>query len=281
MKLVKASDGHIHDRFVGLYPALNVVNPKQKQQLTDLLYDVFRPELIKRLASVGEQNEAELIDRIIELTRLKKPIAGWQSIGTPKPTERACRFHSFDPLRDEDKVHPRVFERFRTAKLPAGMDGWYRPEFDDSQWKSGTAPVGVGEFKAHGHGRMWTATPDYFFENHSNWGEGEFLLMRTAFDVADTDCDYYRVRILTARGYTIYLNGKMIKSYPWTAHYPQYVKVMLTNSVRKHLKKGRNALAVYGMVGYEKDKQTGEYHPIGQMDIWIEGLRKDELGLTK
>jgi len=28
------------------------------------------------------------------------------------------------------------------------------------------------------------------------------------------------------------------------------------------------------MVGYEQDKETGDYHPLGQMALTIEGLKK-------
>ena len=281
IQILSAKDGEIEDRFVGLYPALAALAPQQRKRLADILFDDFRPELVKRLATVDAKTESNVIDMIIDLAKLKKPAAGWQPIGMPKPTDRVWRYHSFDPLTDKDKVHPRLFERFRTATPPTGMDKWYSPEFDDSRWKSGATPIGVGEFQAHGHGRMWTATPDHFFENNADWGDGEFLLMRTTINVTDRDYDYCRIRILSARGYTIYLNGNMIKSYPWTAHYPQYVMIVLTDSVGKHFKKGSNTLAVYGMVGYEKDKETGEYHPIGQMDVSIEGLKKADLGLEE
>jgi len=279
LSILRAADGHVQDRYVGLYPALGTLAPQQKKRLADILFDDFRPELIKRLEAGDKKNESALIDTIVDLTRLKKPIGGWQAIGTPEPAKRVWRYHSFDPSAQKDKLHPRLFERFRTATLPTGMDKWYLPKFDDSKWESGAAPIGVGEFKAHGHGRMWTATPDHSFKNNSDWGDGEFLLMRTTFETADAglDYDYYRIRILSARGYTIYLNGNMIKSYPWTAHYPRYVKIVLTDSVRKHLTKGPNTLAVYCMAGYEQDKKTGEYHPIGQMDLSIEGLKKRDL----
>ena len=72
-----------------------------------------------------------------------------------------------------------------------------------------TTPIGKGHFIAHGHGRAWTATPDFYFKNNSVWGKGEFLLARTKFEVTDAelDYDYYRISLLTAKGYTIYLNG--------------------------------------------------------------------------
>jgi hypothetical protein len=280
MTILKAPDGHISDRYVGLYPALKIQTPQQQKRLTDIIFNDFRPLLIERLASVEDKTtESKLLDMIIDLNRLKKQVAGWQAIGTPKPAERIWRYHSFDPLTEKDKVHPRVWERFRTATLPTGMDKWFKPQFDDSKWESGTTPIGVGHFIAHGHGRGWTATPDHFFENNSVWGDGEFLLARTPFDVTDAELnyDFYRIWLLTSRGYTIYLNGNKIRSYPWSSHFPRYEKIMLTDADRKHLKKGANTLAVYCIAGYEKDEGTEDYHPIGQIDISIEGLKKSTI----
>ena len=94
---------------------------------------------------------------------------------------------------------------------------------------------------------------------------------------ADFDYDFYRIWLLTAKGYTIYLNGNKIKSYPWFSHFPKYEKIMLGNKEIKHLKKGVNTLAVYCIAGYEKDKKTEEYHAIGQIDISIGGLKKTDL----
>jgi hypothetical protein len=281
MRIVKAKDGHLSDRFIGLYPALGRVPPQQKERLAAILFNVFRPELIKRFATLKKGTESGLLDMLVDLTRLKKEIAGWEAIGSPKPAERIWRYHSFDPLAEKDKLHPRVGppKRLRDVTLPAGMDKWYMPDFDDSTWKSGKAPIGVGVFKAHGHGRGWTARPDHSFKNNSDWGDGEFLLMRTSFDVTDLDHDYYRIRILSDQGYHIYLNGRKIHTFVWFQHVPNYRQIMLTGKETRHLKKGANTLAVFGNVRYEKDGSTGDYHPIGQLDLLIEGLKKGELGL--
>ena len=281
LSILTATDGKVQDRYVGLYPALQTVDPQQKKQLADILFDSFRPELIKRLDAVDEKDKSQLIDMVVDLTKLKKQIGGWQAVGSPTPTERIWRYHSFDPPTEKDKLHPRVEKRFRDVTLPAGMDKWYMPGFDDSKWKSGAAPIGVGVFKAHSHGVMWTATPNRSFKNNSDWGDGEFLLMRTTFDVTDLDYDYYRIRILSDQGYHIYLNGKKIHSFGWFQHFPRYEQIMLSDVIRKNLKKGANTLAVYCNVRYEQDKKTGDYHPVGQMDLWIEGLKKNELGLKK
>lgn len=277
MKVVSASDGHIQDRFVGLYPALQVLPIQQQKRLTDILFDVFRIELIKRLADQDKEDKSKLIDMILDLTKLKREVKGWQAIGSPRPTDSLWRYYSFDTVVEKERVPPLTWERFRTATPPSGLEKWMVPEFNDTAWKQGKTPIGVGDFKAHGHGRMWTATPDHAFKNNSDWGPGEFLLMRTTFELSDVDYDYYRLNLLTAKGYTIYLNGKPIKSYPWSAHFPKYEKIMLDTSAVKQLKKGTNTLAVYAMVGYEKDEKSEALHAIGQMDLSIEGLKKKDL----
>lgn len=285
MNVVKAKDGHLQDRFIGLLPALDQVPADQKQRLTDTLYDVFRPELTRRHEAAAKP-DPKLIEMIVELTRLKKKIAGWQPIGTPAPTGRTWRFRSFDPVREEEKLHPRIGPPMRLREenaltLPEGMDGWFKPGFDDSGWNSGKAPIGKGKFMAHGHGRGWTYRPNFFHENNSDWGDGEFLVMRTTFDVDDLDYDYFRLNILSDQGYHIYLNGQRIHSYGWFSHIPEHRRVMLGKNELKHLKKGTNTLAVRGVVRYEKDKETEEYHPVGQMDLSVEGLKNEVLELEK
>jgi hypothetical protein len=281
MKLVRNKDGDLDDRFIGLYPALETLPTEQKKRLTDILFDVYRPELIRRHDAAKDDEDGKLIDMIIDLTRLKKPVTGWQAIGAPPPTERIWRYYSFDPLTEKDKRDPRLGERFRDVALPPGLEKWYSPEFDDSKWQSGRAPVGVGVFKAHGHGRMWTATPDHSFKNNSEWGNAEFLLMRTAFDVADLDNDYYRISILADQGYHIYLNGQKIHTYVWFSHFPRYHQIMLTGKETRHLKKGANTLAVYTNARHEKDPQTEKNHLVGQIDLFLEGLKKKEIGIAR
>jgi len=281
MKIVKDQDGEVSDRFVGLYPALETLPPGQKMKLSGILFDVFRPELIRRHEAAKDAADCKLLDRIIDLTKLKKQVAGWHAIGEPAPAERIWRYYAVDPLTEKEKLHPRESNRFRDIALPPEMANWFSPGFDDSHWKSGHTPIGVGVFKAHDHGRMWTATPDHSFNNNSDWGEGEFLLMRTTFNVTDLDDDYYRLNILADQGYHIYLNGHKIHSFPWLEHFPKYVQIMLGEQQIRYLKKGVNTLAVYCNVRYEQDAQTMNYHPVGQMDLFLEGLKKTEIDLTR
>ena len=160
----------------------------------------------------------------------------WKPVGKPLPEERTWRFMTIAPTEQKDKLQKYDGRRFRDITLPAGMENWYAPDFDDSQWTSGKAPIGKGVWKHSG------ITLDTF---PSAWGEGEFLLMRTTFDVEDLDCESYRIAIVARQGYHVYLNGQKLHTYIWWADKPQYGSLVLKADQTKFLKKGKNVLAVY------------------------------------
>jgi hypothetical protein len=56
---------------------------------------------------------------------------------------------------------------------------------------------------------------------------------------------------------------------------------MLTEPLKKHLKKGANTLAVHCNVRFEQDRETATYHRVGQIDLSIEGLKTQDLRLEK
>ena len=97
--------------------------------------------------------------------------------------------------------------------------------------------------------------------------------MRTTFEVDAVDCDSYRLSILARQGFRVYLNGHEIHTYVWWKDMPHYRPIVLDAGQIKHLKKGTNVLAAYGNVEY--DNKTHE--PCGQMDLFIEGLKKSDL----
>ena len=259
IRLVATPNSNREGRPYGLYTLLEKLSPDRRAELTDILFGSYRPELVKRLKASEGQDRA-LIDTIIDLTKLKKPVAGWRAIGQPKPADRVWRFMSFDP-QEKDKRHPREKKRFRNVSLPAGLEKWYTPEFDDSKWESGSAPIGKGLFK-----RGKTT-----FKSNSDWGDGEFLLMRTTFELDALDCDSYRISVLASQGFHVYLNGHRIHTYIWWKNMPHYRLIMLGPGEIKHLRRGTNVLAVYTNTEYPKGV------PMGQIDLYLEGLRNEDL----
>jgi hypothetical protein len=185
----------------------------------------------------------------------------WKPIGKPLPEERTWRFTTIDPTQNKDKIEKYDSRRFRDITLPDGMENWYMPDFDDSQWTAGKAPIGKGTWKHSG------IKLDKF---PSAWGTGEFLLMRTTFDVDELNFDSYRISILARQGFHVYLNGQKIHTYIWWADNPRYRSIVLEKEQIQYLKKGTNVLAVYANDQY--DLNSPEHY--GAIDAQIEGITK-------
>jgi hypothetical protein len=183
----------------------------------------------------------------------------WKPVGKPLPEERNWRFITIDPTEKKDKLEQYTDRRFREITLPAGLENWSLPDFDDSKWMEGGAPIGKGVWKHNG------ITLDKY---PSTWGEGEFLLMRTAFEVDDLNFREYRIAILARQGFNIYLNGHRIHTYIWWQDHPCYSSIVLTQDQMKFMKKGRNVLAAYA------NDQYGPNAPehYAALDLRIEGI---------
>ena len=151
--------------------------------------------------------------------------------------------------------------RFREITLPAGMENWHMPEFDDSKWTTGKAPVGKGAWKHNG------ITLDKF---PSPWGKGEFLIMRNTFEVEDPDFESYRIAILARQGFKVYLNGHEIHTYIWWQDHARYSSIVLNADQVQFLKKGKNVLAAYANDQYEENSPER----YAALDLWVEGITK-------
>jgi len=252
--LVAAPNSNPENPKHGLYTLLPKLPDDSREKLEDILFEVYLPELKRRMKEDG--GDDSLLGTVIDLAKIRNPEVGWKPVGSPLPPERMWRFISFDPVREKDKKHPRKKRRFRDVKLPEGLEKWYMPEFDDSKWNKGHAPIGKG---VHKYDKI-------SFENRSEWGDGEFLLARTSFNLDAVDCDRYRVKILCKQGFHIYLNGKKIHTYVWWKDKPHY---RLLKFDKSHLRKGKNVLAFYGNVEYLKGDAN---KPAGQVDLYIVGL---------
>ena len=251
----------------GLYLTLDNLDLEQRGKLSSLLFTDYRLELVKRLKTATDDRE-DMIDTISDLLRLKNPAGGWQILGQPEPADRKWRFLSFDPQPEE--VMPQGEKhRFRDVSLPQRLETWYAPEFNDTAWKSGKAPIGVGVFKGMDpdHDTVQGKT----IANQSAWGKGEFLLMRTTFKLESVDWGIVRIRVLMKQGYRLYLNGNEISMDEWGSDKPGYRPIMLDSGQAQNLKKGINVLALYCDVEYLNGK------PLGQADVYLEGLNKKDL----
>jgi hypothetical protein len=177
------------------------------------------------------------------------------------------------PPKKKDKLETYEDRRFRDITLPAGMENWHMPDFNDRKWTTGKAPIGKG---------LWDHSGITLNKFPSTWGKGEFLLMRTTFEVDSLNFDSYRIAVLARQGFRIYLNGQEIHtyiwwqdrpqygSYIWWQDRPQYGSIVLEEEQIKHLKRGKNVLAIYANDQYSPD--SPEHY--AAIDVWIEGITK-------
>ncbi len=195
------------------------------------------------------------------LDRERKWDQFWKPVGKPLPEERDWRFVTIDATETKDKLEGFTDRRFRDITLPAEMKNWYLPDFDDSHWLVGKAPIGKGTWNHSG------ITLDRF---SSVWGKEEFLLMRSTFDVDSLNEEAYRLAILARQGFHVYLNGHKIHTYIWWKDQPQYRSIVLDKEQSQYLRKGKNVLAVYANDQYS----PGSPAHYAALDVWIEGITK-------
>ena len=84
-------------------------------------------------------------------TRSGNGISTGRPIGKPLPQERTWRFVTVDATETKDKLEEFTDRRFRDITLPTAMKNWYMPDFDDSQWTSGKAPIGKRRVETQRH----------------------------------------------------------------------------------------------------------------------------------
>ena len=195
-------------------------------------------------------------------------VAGWKVVGSPPQKERVWRFTSVEPSIEKDKLSQKEKKRFRDITLPTELKDWYKPNFNDSKWERGRAPIGKGNWKFRGGSLV---------KYRAEWGKGEFLLMRTTFNIDKLDYIAYRLAALSRQGYHVYLNGYKLQTYIWWKDKPHYMVWNIADNKAKYLKRGKNVLAVYA---------NSEYHgkaraPFGVVDMVIEGITKNDLEYVK
>jgi len=228
-------------------------------------WDYEMESLLGKKAEISRRFGAAYLltnDGVIEAPEASGP--GWEPIGSPKPADRVWRFMSFDPQIKANLLPKNEKKRFRNVTLPGGLAQWHTPGFDDSKWSSGKAPIGKGVWR---HRTIGKGTVQFT----SDWGAGEFLLMRTIFTVDSLDYESYRLSILARQGFNVYLNGHKIHTYIWWKDEPFYRPIALEPQHVKHLKKGVNVLAAYANVEYAR--RTHEPH--AAIDLAIEGITKE------
>jgi hypothetical protein len=218
---------------------------------------------VKQILNVGHLiGKDGLIERLLEEGK------GWELVGEPIHTNRKWKYTSFEAKNEKDKMELKQKKRFRSITLADQYKNWTSLQYDDSQWTEGLAPIGKGKWKHRDF-----PIPKY----HSEWKDGEFLLMRTTFDVKNLEYENYRLCVFARQGFDIYLNGHKIHRYIWWRDDPHYRAIPLTDEHIQYLKKGKNVLAVYTNCEYNRKSKA----PFGCVDVLLEGISKENLSYVK
>lgn len=102
---------------------------------------------------------------------------------------------------------------------------WMMPGYSDKSWETGTAPFGT----RNGHPATEWNTKDIWMRRHFNMG--------------DITPDQLLLHMRHDDNVEVYINGEMVYSCNcWTNGYDNYP---LADSIKKHLKKGDNVLAIH------------------------------------
>ena len=140
----------------------------------------------------------------------------WKPFG-PEMKEAAWDFFSFDPLGSAAPADPKAKPpETVTIPAPAGMEGWFTPDFDARKagWKTGSAPFGESnetfvfpEWAEHMRANREPKSPC----DHA------VLLLRQRFDLPKLAAGHrYRIRVAGSahnnmgEGYSIHANGRLI-----------------------------------------------------------------------
>jgi len=227
---------------------------------TETFWDFAIEEALPKKQTISKmQDTAHDVGKDGRMVKPEKGVPGWELLGEPELNQRVWRYTSFNPQLAKDKMPVGDAKRFREVTLPQGLNNWFMPEFDDSQWSTGQAPIGKGIWKRGGK----------TVANNADWEKGEFLLMRTKFEVDQLDkYAQYRLSVLARQGFHIYLNGHKIHTYIW---WQNNRSIVLSEKEIKHLKKGTNVLAAYANHHCDKRQPT----PYASIDLAIEGITRD------
>lgn len=266
---------------LGLYAVVTrQKNDQQRKELIELLDTAYRKKMIEMLhaPTTDERFRDNLIQSIADIGKLRSYKRGWQPIATPVEEDGKWRYRTFNTTSKKTIGWSNTYtgDDFMKAAVPAGMESWYLAEFDDRQWSLGKPPIGKGRFEGAMKKGGGMRPIGVIFPNNTAWNDGhEFLMMRAHFDLDPGKLDYqlYRVSVLSAHCYKVFINGRQVAARARDEIFPRFVGDNVDNWQALHLKPGRNTIAVISNHYLHKRAQTA----YAQIDVRLEGLAASDL----
>ncbi len=126
--------------------------------------------------------------------------------------------------------------------------GWQNAKFDDSKWATAAAPF------------VMPGSRDKAEEKAKKKFDKKFLLMRTEFDVKDTNVDALRIKCILKDDGDFYLNGHHVARVLGNSRSSKYMDFDISVVGLPVLEKGKNVLAV-------KVTKAGGFADVGIMTV--------------
>ena len=211
------------------------------------------PELLQKIKATRE-----LVDGLKVQAKgiLRDDEIEWQTLlPTSKETPQRWRYVMWN-ADTRPALDPAGGTKLPPAEPPEGMEGWYRPEFDDSGWKEADGAFG-----------SWEGYPTYLLEEYTTEWTADHILLRRKFQVDDTDLPYLRLVILVRDTAEVYLNGRKVYAANGVLR-SRYQTLRLSPEAAGLLRKGENTVAVYARLDYFLQK------PYGVIDVGLEKGKK-------
>ncbi len=214
-------------------------------------------QALSRGAKGNPRQFAGPLQMILDIRALAGSEDGWQMLGSADGSQ-TWHFASYHP---EERPDESAHQRFRDVTLPDTFSGWQQPDYAGPAdlWKSVTAQVAKtppGSFQQ---------VPQAYRNLMSD--AGEVLLLRKEFDLEDIDYELFRLTLFSRQGFRVFINGEQVaeergRSRTWGARH-----VFLNENTAKHLREGRNVIAVMSFMQYFRGRDGG-------IDVYLEGLRQ-------
>ncbi len=251
-------------------------SPLRKAQAATAALPEFKGNVAAvETAGFWDNEMVAALERVSKAKALFDASKDWIAVGTPLPQDRICHYTSFElapekqyrDLEEDEEGDTRTL----TGETPAQLKDWLNPSFDTSKWQKGPAPITKGTKPAKSKGGKKKKGQDEQKEKPdtrvgSPWGEGNMLLMKTTFTIERAEFTDFRLCIHSSGSYRVYLNGQLIKDYPWWSSKDE---IHRGNINAEFVKQGVNELAFYGNIMTNKKVDT-----FNAVDMYLEGLPK-------
>lgn len=199
-------------------------SPEVRQEMETMVRDLIIPDYVARNLDKLQRGpkgvSAETVTWLAELyAKIGQDEYLWHDFG-PQRDKMKFHYYSFDPKEKKPWKPGQV--RYRRVTFPAGMETWYKPDFDpvNAGWQTGFAPFGQveGKLRTEQGGGCSSDICRCGDPMNTLW-EKEVLLLKGTFKFPEMKPGHsYRllaggaVHVGDTDGPVVYLNGKRVFS---------------------------------------------------------------------